>query len=128
MPSMEKTSVSIGNLHVYTELVELPFYNLNDKEFNSLFNIDYRCVDSNIHLYKLLPNPDKLDESNQDHMLDNICSDYYQSEKVDGILKIKGPKLLSLLHCNIRSLPKNLDLLNDINVFAFRKTRHRSNY
>ena len=27
---MEKTSVSIGNLHVYTELVELPFYNLND--------------------------------------------------------------------------------------------------
>ena len=73
-------------------------------------------MDSNIDLYKLLPNPDKLDESDPDHMLDNICSDYYQSEKVDRILKIKGPKLLSLLHCNIRSLPKNLNLLRWLNT------------
>ena len=73
-------------------------------------------MDSNIDLYKLLPNPDKLDESDPDHMLDNICSDYYQSEKVDRILKIKGPRSLSLLHCNIRSLPKNLNLLRWLNT------------
>ena len=47
-------------------------------------------------------------------MLVNICSDYYHSEKVDKIFKIKCPRLLSLIHCNIRRLSKNLKLLKDM--------------
>ncbi len=78
MSVIQKSSVIAHNLHT-----ELPFYNLNNAEFNSLFNYDYRCVDSNIDLRNQLSNPDKLDESHPDHMLDNISSDYYPSGKVD---------------------------------------------
>ena len=97
------------NLHA-----ELPFFNLNDAEFNILFNCDYRCVDSNIDLCNILSNPDKSDESDPDHMPGNISSDYYSSEKVDRILKSSGPGSLSLFHCNIRSLPKYLNVLSDM--------------
>ncbi len=109
MSVIQKFSVNAHNLHT-----ELPFFNLNNAEFNSLFNCDYRCVNSNIDLRNLLSNPDKLDESDPDHMLDNISSDYYPSEKVNTIFKTSGPRSLSLFHCNIRSLSRNLNVLSDI--------------
>ncbi len=67
----------------YNYLIALPFYNLNEREYNSLFNISTKCLDHNSDLYNLLPNPDKADE-------------------------------IFIFHCNIRSLPKNLTLLNDM--------------
>ena len=122
MSVIQKSSVNAHNLHT-----ELPFYNLNNAEFNSLFNCDYRCVDSNIDLRNQLSNPDKLDESDPDHMLDNISSDYYPSEKVDT----SGPRLLSLFHCNIRSLSRNLNITYSLSVkpdiLAVTETKLNSN-
>jgi hypothetical protein len=47
-------------------------------------------------------------------MLTNVCSNYYSAEKVNKALDIAGPKAFSFFHSNIRSLPKNIDLLNDM--------------
>ena len=48
MPVIQNASMYAHNLHA-----ELPFFHLNDAEFNSLFKCDYRCVDSNIDLCNL---------------------------------------------------------------------------
>ena len=86
MPVIQKSSMYARNLHA-----ELPSFNLNDAEFNILFNCNYRCVDSNIDLCSLLSNPDESDESDPDLMLGNKSSNYYSNEEVDRILKSSGP-------------------------------------
>ena len=66
-----------------------------------------------IDLYDLFLNPDKSGESDPDHMLYNPCSEYFSIDKLKKTLETM-PNSLSILHCNIRSLPKNLNVLEDI--------------
>lgn len=65
-------------------------------------------------LYNLLPNPDKNDEADPHMMFINPRSDYYSISKVNNALNNSQGKGISLFHCNIRSLTKNLTLLSDM--------------
>ena len=94
----------------------LPFYELDDREFSFVNNIWCRqlpdLMDSD--LYNLLANPDKNDEADTDMMFINPHSDYFSLSKVNNELNNSKGKCISLFHCNIRSLTKNLTLLNDM--------------
>ena len=61
-----------------------------------------------------MPNPDKSDERDSDLMLNTPTSNYYSIPKFNQLLDTSGQNSITLFHCNIRSLPKNLTLLNDI--------------
>ena len=131
MPVIQNFSMYAYNLHA-----ELPFFHLHDAEFNSLFKCDYRCVDYNICLCNLLSNPDKSDESDPDHMLGNISSDYYTSEKVDKTLQTSGPGSLTFTTSLQYKKPfKNLNVLSDIiysllvkpDILAITETKLNSN-
>ena len=65
-------------------------------------------------LYDLLPNPRKTDESDPDMMFTNPHSDYNIMSQVNNVLNNSQDKGISLFHCNMRSLTKNLTLLNDM--------------
>ena len=67
-----------------------------------------------LDLYNLLPNPDKNDEADPNPMFTNPQSEYYDILKLDNILCKAQGKGISLFHCKIRSLSKNLTLLNDM--------------
>ena len=114
----------------------LPFYDLDDREFifvNSIsFIKSHEVMESDF--YNLLPNPDKNDEADPDLMFINPQSDYYSISKMNILTNRQG-KGISLFHCNIRSLTKNLDLLNDmlysldsgLDVIAISETRLNPN-
>jgi exonuclease III len=106
---MSLRDLNNSNLQQY-----LPFSSLSDSEFNALNNIMSRELDLDADLYNILPNPDKSDENDSDHMLTNICSNYYSAEKINKALDTAGSKVFSFFHSNIRSLPKDIDLLNDM--------------
>ena len=91
----------------------LPFYSLSDKEFKALFGSWSRRKNNDFDVFDLFLNPDKSDESYPDHILYNPCSEYFSIDKLKKILETM-PNSLSILHCNIRSLPKNLNILEDI--------------
>ena len=59
-------------------------------------------------------NPDKCDECDPDLMLTTPCSEYYCVRNFNKMLVNSEAKSFSILHCNIRSLPKNLNLLEEI--------------
>jgi hypothetical protein len=69
-------------------LSKLPFYGMDDREFNNLFGLCSRELDIESDLHNLLCNPDKRDESDPDLML--------------NILNNAGSNSLSLFHCDIR--------------------------
>ena len=71
-------------------------------------------IDSESDLYSLLPNPDKLDENDPDFMLNNVISHYYLAPNLNSLIEQNENNVLSLFHCNVRSLPKNLNLLNEL--------------
>lgn len=64
-------------------------------------------------------------------MLNTPTSNYYTVQKINKSLTNAGTKGLSIFHCNIRSLPKNIGLLNDmlytmskkIDIVALTETR-----
>ena len=62
-----------------------------------------------------VPNPDKFDERDPDAMLNSPCSQYFSFNKLNTSLNTltNRSKSISLFLCNIRSLPKNLCLLED---------------
>ena len=62
----------------------------------------------------MLPNPDKSDDADPDHILINPQSDYYDISSLNKVLSKSGAKSFSFLHCNIRSLSKNIGLLEDM--------------
>ena len=113
----------------------LPFYELSNSEFNSLNGIWMRDLDLVTDLFDILPNPNKLDENDPDLMLSNITSNYYSVTKLNRLLENKRSKSLSLFHCNVRSLPKNLNLVNDLiytlsnrpDILAVTETRLNNN-
>ena len=115
----------------------LPFCDLDDREFifvNNISSIKFHEVMES-DFYNLLPNPDKNDEADPDLMFINPQSDYYSISKMNNVLISRQGKGISLLHCNIRSLTKNLNLLNDmlysldsgLDVIAITETRLNPN-
>ena len=65
-----------------------------------------------LDLYNLLPNPNKFDECDPD--LNTPCSGYYSVRSLNKMLVNSDAKSFSILHCNIRSLSKNLNLLEEL--------------
>ena len=116
-------------------LCNLPFFNLHNKEFSSLFGLWTKELDFEADLYNIINNLDKNDESDPDLMLNNLTSYYYSTSDINRVLKKAGPKALTLYHCNIRSLPKNISLLSDLiyalsskpDVLALTETRLNEN-
>ena len=62
----------------------------------------------------MLPNPDKSDDADPDHILINLQSDHCDIPSLNKVLSKLGAKSFSFLHCNIRSLSKNISLLEDL--------------
>jgi hypothetical protein len=95
-------------------LQQLPFANLSDREFNSLFNCSTRELDADMDLENAL-----------DNMLTNLVSDHYSIDKINDIPNAAGPKALSVFHCNVRGLPKNLTLLHFFQTGYFSSHRDK---
>ena len=96
--------------------IHLPFANLTDHEFRAVTGFwNNELVNPQIDFFDLIPNPDKFDERDSDNMLDTPTSKYYSSNELNKLLtKITNyNKTISMYHRNIRSLPKNLELLED---------------
>ena len=93
---------------------EIPFYYLSDRQFNAIIGNWSLEIDLDADLYKLIPNPDKFNENDSEFMLNTPSSNYYSVDDMNKLLNNAGPKALSLIHCNIRSLTKNLTLLSDL--------------
>ena len=114
----------------------LPFSHLDDGEFQSVircWSIDPSELKTD--LFDLITNPDKFDECDPDHILPLPSSDYYSVSEMNSTFGKAGSNALTLFHCNIRSLPKNLSLLHDIlycldsrsNIIAISETRLNKN-
>ena len=98
---------------------QFPFHDLNDSELSrTTGSWVYRSSDrlkGKLDMYRdILESPDKNDPS--EYMHETCFESNYYSIKKSGILfknaaKQKG---FSLLHCNTRSLGKNVSLLHDI--------------
>ena len=67
-----------------------------------------------VDLYKILPNPDKFDESDPDLMLSTPSSEYYSITDANNLLADLDNDSIFLFHCNIRSLAKTFELLHDL--------------
>ena len=87
----------------------LPFYNLNDRQFNivnGLWSVQFnQLIDTD--LFNLISNPDKSDEIDPDLMLTIPMSNYYSISQINNSIAKAGRKAISMFHCNIRSLQKN---------------------
>ena len=91
----------------------LPFYDLTDREFNAMVG-SWQDGCHDLHLYDLFLNPNKFNESDPDLMLNTPCSEYYSARGFNKVLVDPDVKSFSILHCNIRSLSKNLNLLEEL--------------
>ena len=104
-----------SNMADYQENVSscLPFYDLTDREFKAMVG---SWLDGlhDLDLYDLFLNPNKFDESDPDLMLNTPCSEYYSVHGFNKMLVNLDVKSFSILHCNIRSLSKNLNLLEEL--------------
>ena len=96
-------------------MLVLPFYNLIDRQFNIVngsWSVQFNQL-MDTDLFNLISNPDKSDEIDPDLMLTVSMSNYYSISQINNSIAKAGPKAISMFHCNIRSLPKNLVLLED---------------
>ena len=91
----------------------LPFYDLTDREFHAMVG-SWPDRRHDLGLYDLLPNPNKFDECDPDLMLNTPCSEYYSVRSFNKMLVNSDAKSFSILHCNVRSLSKNLNLLEEL--------------
>ena len=109
---------------------------MEDHEFQLV--IGYWSIDPSklkTDLFDLITNPDKFDECDPDHILPQPSSDYYSVSEMTSTFGKAGSNALTLFHCNIRSLPKNLSLLHDIlycldsrpNIIVISETRLSEN-
>ena len=93
-----------------------PFNDLDEREFRFVLgsgNVS-DFINSGVDLYKILPNPDKFDESDPDLMLSTPSSEYYSITDANNLLADVDNDSIFLFHCNIRSLAKNFELLHDL--------------
>ena len=125
------------NYSEYTNLCDcLPFSHLDDREFQSVIGC-WSIVPSKLKtdLFDIITSPDKFDECDPDHILPLPSSDYYSVSEMNSTFGKTGSNALTLFHCNVRSLPKNLSLLHDIlyclnsrsNIVAISETRLNEN-
>ena len=87
----------------------LPFYNLNDGQFNianGLRSVQFNQL-KETDLFNLISNPDKSDKADPDLMLTIPMSNYYSISQLNNSVTKVGPKAISIFHFNIRSLQKN---------------------
>ena len=91
----------------------LPFNDLTDTEFNAMVG-SWQDRGHDLDLYDLFLNPNKFDESDSDLMLNTPCSEYCSVRGFNKMLVNSDVKSFSILHRNIRSLSKNLNLLEEI--------------
>ena len=68
-----------------------------------------------------MTNPDKFDEIDSDFMLDQVVSSYYTCEETNSLLNNAGTNSPAVMHFNVWSLPKNLELLHDIRLASFKR-------
>ena len=78
-------------------------------------------LDIDLDLFNILPNPDKFDDKDPDNMLNCPHSDYYSLTHLNQLFDSTTSNCLSMFHCNVRSLPKNLSLLSEFLYSANRK-------
>ena len=113
------------------------FYNLNDREFNianGLWTVQFNQL-KHTDPVNLISNPDKSDETDPDLMLTIPMSNYYSISQINNAIAKAGPKAISMFHCNMRSLQKNLALLEDFiysldkrpEILAITETRLNAN-
>ena len=101
---------------MFNTLTELPFYNLNHEDFLKATGAWVHYASNNILGSKdlfgdILENPDKSFTDTTEKFFESK----YRTIKQTGTQFYKAnQKGFSILHCNTRSLPKNLTLLNDI--------------
>ena len=122
-------------------LSELPFYNLTDEEFYKetgvwMYNSVNSLLNESRDLFKdIIESPDKVNDCYENLAYDFLESKYLtikQSGSKFSDIKHKG---FSILHCNIRSLSKNLTLLTDVllavkelpNIIAITETKLTEN-
>ena len=115
----------------------LPFYNPNDRELNivnGLWSVQFNhLIDTD--LFNLISNPYKYDDTDPDLMLTISMSNYYSISQINNAIAKAGPKAISMFHCNIRSLQKNLAFLEDFlyslderpEILAITETRLNAN-
>ena len=65
-----------------------PFNDLDEREFRFVLGSGYvnDFINSGVDLYKILPNPDKFDESDPDLMLSTPSSEYYSITDANDLL------------------------------------------
>ena len=73
-------------------------------------------LDYTSDLNDILPSPDRFNDTDSDLMLSTPVSDYCSPTQLNELLNQASNRSLSLIHCNMRSLTKNLHLLNDLLV------------
>ena len=100
-------------LQLFVKMICLPFFYLTDREFHAMVG-SWPDRRHDLGLYDLLPNPNKFDECDPDLMLNTPCSEYYSVRSFNKMLVNSDAKSFSILHCNIRSLSKNLNLLEEL--------------
>ena len=99
---------------------------LRSVQFNQLIDTD---------LFNLISNPDKSDETDPDLMLTIPMSNYYSISQINNAIAKAGPKAISIISINMRSLQKNLALLEDFiysldkrpEILAITETRLNAN-
>jgi hypothetical protein len=97
-------------------MCELPFYNLSELDFMreihsaTLLN-DVTIMSKDLYA-DIIESPDR-NENYDYQILDKIESNYFDMKQTSKYLQTNN-KGYSIFHCNIRSLGKNLNLLNDI--------------
>ena len=91
----------------------LSFYDLTDREFHAMVG-SWPDRRHDLDLYDLPSNPNKFDECDPDLMLNTPCSKYYSVRSFNKLLVNSDAKSFSILYRNIRSLSKNLNLLEEL--------------
>ena len=102
-------------------LSELPFYVLSNEEFVKetgtwVHDSASSLLESKDLFKDIIPSPEKTDDQDCNESLASefIESNYHSVKQCGRRFYDIRNKGLSILHCNIRSLTKNLTLLNDI--------------
>ena len=91
----------------------LPFYELTDREFNAMVG-SWPDGRHDLDLFDPFLNPNKFDESDPDLMINTLCSEYYSVRSLNKMLVNSDARSFSILRCNIRSLSKKLNLLDEL--------------
>ena len=78
-----------------------PFHDLDDREFHILNGSCHLQIDNlkDLDLYNLLPNSNKSDDAEPDHISINPQSDYYDIPSLNKVLSKTGAKSSSFLPC-----------------------------